>query len=91
VSDTKAKGAAEDDLRAIVLGVLHEVAPDADTTGLEPDDDLRHRLDLDSMDYLNLVIGLHEATGIEIPERDYAKLATLRGAIDYLASRARRE
>jgi acyl carrier protein len=78
----------EADLREIVLRVLGEVAPDADTAALEPDDDFRQRLDLDSMDHLNFVVGLHEATGIDIPERDYGKLTTVRGAVAYLGSRS---
>jgi acyl carrier protein len=56
-------------------------------TGLQPGEDLRQRLDLDSMDHLNFVIGLHQATGVEIPERDYTKLVTLSGAVSYLAAR----
>ena len=76
-----------DELRATVLRVLGEVAPDADLTSLGPEEDLRQRIDLDSMDHLNFVIGLHQATGVEIPERDYAKLVTLRGAVSYLAAR----
>ena len=76
-----------DELRATVLRVLGEVAPDADLSILRPNDDLRQRLDIDSMDHLNFVIGLDQATGVEIPERDYPKLVTLRGAVDYLAAR----
>lgn len=77
----------DQELHAVVLGVLGEVAPDADLASLAPDDDLRERLDIDSMDHLNFVIGLHQATGVEIPERDYARLVTLRDTIAYLSSR----
>ena len=45
----------------------------------------RDQLDLDSMDLLNFVIGLHTALGVDIPEADYSKLATLDGCVDYLA------
>ena len=45
---------------------------------------MREQLDIDSFDFLNVVIGLHEALGVDIPEADYPKLATLDGAIDYL-------
>ncbi|MBI5503829.1 MAG: acyl carrier protein [Deltaproteobacteria bacterium] len=79
----------DQELRAVVLSVLGEVAPDADLASLALDDDLRQRLDIDSMDHLNFVIGLHEATGVEIPERDYARLVTLRDTIAYLSSRPR--
>ena len=45
------------------------------------------QLDLDSMDFLNFVVGLHAALGVDIPEADYAKLATLDGCVEYLAAR----
>ena len=49
--------------------------------------DLRDALDLDSMDFLNFVIALHGSLGVDVPEGDYVKLATLNGAVDYLAGR----
>jgi len=80
---------SEAELREIVLRVLGEVAPDADIAALQPDEDFRQRLDIDSMDHLNFIVGLNEATGIEIPERDYGKLGTVQGAVTYLATRLR--
>jgi len=47
-------------------------------------EDLRDAIDLDSMDFLNFVIALHERTGVDIPEADYPRLRTLDGAIAYL-------
>lgn len=73
-----------DELRATVLRVLGEIAPEADLASLEPDVAFRDQLDLDSMDNLNFVIGLHAALGVEIPEADYLKLATLERCLDYL-------
>lgn len=73
------------DARDIVRAVLHQVAPEADLDHVGPDDTLREVLDLDSIDFLNFVVGLHEATGAAIPERDYARLATLAGCAAYLA------
>ena len=72
------------DLKQIVMEAILEIAPEADFEALDPDDGLREQLDLDSMDFLNVVIGLHEALGIDIPEADYPKLFTLTSAIDYL-------
>ena len=72
------------DLKQIVMAAILEIAPEADFEALDPDDGLREQLDLDSMDFLNVVIGLHEALGIDIPEVDYPKLFTLTSAIDYL-------
>lgn len=76
------------DLRATVLRALGEVAPEADLTSLAPDVPFREQLDLDSMDILNFVVGLHAALGVEIPEADYPKLATLDSCVGYLASRS---
>lgn len=77
----------EVELTDLVKRTLAEVAPDADLDKLQDDDDLRDTLDLDSMDHLNFVVGLAEAMGIDIPERDYTKLHTIRGAVRYLADR----
>lgn len=75
-----------DEVRATVLRVLGEIAPEADLASLEPDVDLREQLDLDSMDVLNFVVGLHAALGVEIPEADYRKFATLDGGVEYLTA-----
>jgi acyl carrier protein len=76
-----------DDLRAVVLRALGDVAPEADLGSLRPDLAFRDQLDLDSMDILNFVVGLHAALGVDIPEADYPKLATLDACVEYLASR----
>jgi acyl carrier protein len=76
-----------DDLRQTVLRVLGEIAPEADLERLQPNVAFRQQLDLDSMDFLNFVIALHEATQVEIPERDYSRLASLDGCVEYLAQR----
>ena len=73
-----------DDIRAAVLRALGGVAPEADLEHLKPDVSFREQLDIDSMDFLNFVIALHKAFRIEIPEKDYPKLATLDGCIAYL-------
>ena len=76
-----------DEIRATVLRVLGEIAPEADLDSLQPDVPFRDQLDLDSMDLLNVVVGLHGALGVDIPEADYPKLATLEACTTYLASR----
>jgi acyl carrier protein len=75
-----------DEIRATVLRVLGEIAPEADLGRLKSDLAFRDQLDLDSMDLLNFVIGLHETLGLDIPEADYPKLATLAGCVEHLAS-----
>ena len=78
----------ETDLKSIVIDVLCEVAPDIDPADVTPGTDLREDLELDSMDFLNFVIALHERLGVEIPEADYPRLATLGGSIEYLNAKA---
>ena len=70
--------------RAVFEDALRSVAPEADLTVVDAGDDLREQIDLDSMDFLNIVVALHERTGIDIPERDYPKMASLDGVISYL-------
>ena len=78
-------------LQEIVIRALTEVAPDIDPSAIDPYTDLSEQLDIDSMDFLNIVVAIHEETGVEIPERDYPKLSTLSDAVDYLAlAQARR-
>ena len=74
----------ETDIRQLAARVLAGIAPEADLSGVGDDEDLREALDLDSMDFLNLVIGLHKASGHPIPESDYPQLFTLRGCLSYL-------
>lgn len=71
-------------MRAVVLDVLADVAPEVDSETIIPDLDFTEQLDLDSMDYLTWMLGINKETGIEIPERDYPKLMTLDGAVAYL-------
>jgi len=68
-----------------VLRMLGEVAPEADLTAIKPDVSFRDQLDIDSMDFLNFVIAVHEALHVEIPEADYPKLNTLNACVEYLA------
>lgn len=75
-----------DEIRAAVLRALGEIAPEADLASLAPDVEFREQLDLDSMDVLNFVVGLHASLDVAIPESDYPKLATLDGCVEYLAA-----
>ena len=79
----------EADIRAVVLKVLRRIAPEADLGALNPTQDLRQALDIDSFDYLQLMIGLHENLAVEIPESDYPQLTTLDGITRYLFARQR--
>ncbi len=77
----------EHELRDIVIRALTDVAPDVDVSIIDPAEDLADQLDIDSMDFLTVIVAIHEQTGIDIPERDYPKLATLDDAVAYLAAR----
>jgi acyl carrier protein len=61
------------------------VAPELDAATIDLQADLQEEYDLDSMDFLNFVIGLHEITGTEIPEGDYPRLTSIDACVDYLA------
>jgi len=75
------------EIRTTLLTCLSDVAPEIGDEEIEDDVDLRDELDLDSMDVLRWVQGIHKALGVEIPEEDYGKIATLGEAIDYVAAR----
>lgn len=75
----------EAEVRDLVGEVLADIAPDADLSTVSEEEDLREALDLDSMDFLNFVIALHERSGVEIPEADYPKLFTMKGILAYFA------
>jgi acyl carrier protein len=74
-------------LRTTVLDALSEVAPELERDKIDPGVDLRDQLDLDSMDFLNFVLGLHKALGVDIPEADYRKIGTLDGCVAYLEAK----
>jgi acyl carrier protein len=77
----------KDQIRETVLRVLGQIAPEADLSLIKSDLRIRDQLDIDSMDLLNWVIGLHKELNVDIPEADYPRLATLDGCINYLAAR----
>ena len=74
-------------IRSTLLACLSDVAPEIDADEIEDGVDLRDELDLDSMDILRWVQGINRALGVEIPEEDYGKIATLGDAVDYVAPR----
>lgn len=76
-----------DEVRAAILDTLSAIAPEFDPAQIVPDRPLRDQVDLDSFDFLNVIVRLHEVLGIDIPESDYGELETLDSAIDYLVRR----
>ena len=79
----------KDELRALILSEISNVAPEVDLSSLQPDADIREALDFDSMDVMNLIIALHQKLSVDIPDGDAIKLVTLNGAVDYLAQKLR--
>jgi acyl carrier protein len=77
----------EEDARRAVHSAIGQVAPDVDLAGLDEGSRLRQDLELDSLDFLRLVETIDESTGVDIPERDYNSVATVKALIDYVASR----
>ena len=75
------------ELRNVAWNVLKSIAPEIEEDELRDDRPLRSQVDLDSMDWLNFLLGLHRALKVEIPEADYARLLTLADVVAYLRQR----
>ena len=75
----------QEELRNVVVHALTRVAPEIDPATVRPGVSFRDQLDLDSIDFLNFVLALHDRLGLDIAEVDYPKLMTLDGAVAYLA------
>lgn len=72
------------ELRQTVLRILGNIAPEADMSRIAPDSSFRDQLDLDSMDFYNFVLALDKELHVDIPERDYPKMSSLNGCVEYL-------
>ena len=79
-----------DDLRRVLMEEISNIAPEVDLAALRDDADLREALDIDSISFLNLIIALNTRLGVDVPELDYPKLRSIRGALDYLEARRAR-
>lgn len=75
------------EVRAGVLAELKRIAPELEAADLAPAKPLREQVDLDSMDWLNFIVALHERFRVDIPESDYARLGTLDETVAYLQRR----
>lgn len=72
------------ELRDTVFAILKGIAPEVEPAELDAASPLRDQIDLDSMDYLNFIVGLHEKLKVEIPESDYRRLVSLNDIIAFL-------
>ena len=78
----------ESEIKAAIFASLAKFAPEADLSKLAPTANIRETLDIDSFDFLRLLIDLSKNLGVEIPEADYARVATLETMVAYLAKSA---
>lgn len=74
-----------DEIVLAIKDIIASIAPDEDLSGLLLDVKLREQIELDSMDFLDIVMELRKRYGVQVPEADYPNLATLQGCVDYLA------
>ena len=74
----------EEQVRQVILDILARIAPDEDVSDLQDEVPLRDQMDLDSMDFLDIVMELRKQCRIQIPEEDYQQLATMQSTVAYL-------
>jgi acyl carrier protein len=74
-------------VKQAVLDALLTVVPEARPAEIDPAAPIRDQLDIDSMDFINFVATLDQTLGVDVPEADYGRLATLDACVDYLAGR----
>lgn len=72
------------EIAQVVIDIIHDINPDADCSKIDPAKRLRDQLELDSMDFLDIVMELRKKHGVEVPEVDYPRLATLDSCVEYL-------
>lgn len=78
----------EQEIRDAIMKSLHSVAPEIDLDEIDPAAPIGPQMDVDSIDFLNVLMGIHEKTGVDIPERDYPKVQTIDDTVAYVAARA---
>jgi acyl carrier protein len=76
---------SNEEVRAKVLDIIADIALDDDVTGIKDEVALREQLDLDSMDFLDIVMELKKRHKIEVPQEDYTRLASMQSCVEYLA------
>jgi acyl carrier protein len=75
------------EIKNVILEIIQDIDDEADFADLDPSEALRDQLDLDSMDFLDIVMELRKRYQIQIPEADYPQLATLDSCVNYLMPR----
>ncbi|MCK5686800.1 acyl carrier protein [bacterium] len=73
-----------EEIRQAVVDIIEELAPDEDVSNLDNAVRIREQIELDSMDFLDIIMELRKQYSVQVPEDDYPKLGTLDGCMDYL-------
>ena len=76
-----------DDIKEAIVDILSDIAPDEDLTNLKDDVPFADQLELDSMDFLDIVMELRKRYRIQIPEEDYPELGSMKRTVEYLEPR----
>lgn len=84
--DSSGAAARHPEITAIVLDILGEIAPEIDTANFDPSAEMRYEFEIDSIDFLNLMIGIHERLDIDVPETDYGRVVTIDDLVSYLVA-----
>jgi acyl carrier protein len=74
-------------IQAQLLAAIGEIAPETELAAIDPARPLRQQVDLDSADWLNFLVAVHDKLGVDIPDADAARLRTLQQIVDYCATR----
>jgi len=77
----------EQEIKSVLMEIVAEIIPDEDLTNLRGDVPIREQVELDSMDFLDIIMELRKRYGIEVPEDDYMQLATIDSSVTYLEPR----
>jgi acyl carrier protein len=80
----------KEQIKATILEIIAQIIPDEDLSNLKGNIPIREQVELDSMDFLDIIMELRKRYGIEVPESDYVQLATLDGSVAYLEPRMKK-
>ncbi|HJN01806.1 MAG: acyl carrier protein [Nitrospinota bacterium] len=75
---------SKEKIREIIYNIIKDIAPDEDLSNLDDTKAIRDQIELDSMDFLDIVLELRKRYKVDVPEEDYPKLATINGCVEYL-------
>lgn len=75
---------SKEEIREIIYNIIKEIVPDEDLSSLDDSKAIRDQIELDSMDFLDIVLELRKRYKVDVPEEDYPKLASINGCVEYL-------